>query len=101
MKSLAIAIVAILISFSVDAQQKEDMNFKGERKRVKQGIKSGEVTKREAKSIRKHAEDVKRAKVAAKADGKITAKERARIAKQDRQLDRTIYRKKHNNKKRK
>jgi cytidylate kinase len=36
------------------------------------------------------------AKRAAAADGQITLKERAKIARQDKQLDRTINRKKHN-----
>ena len=47
-------------------------------------------------AINKQAKDVKQAKKSALKDGHITRVERAKIAKQDRQLDRTIYRKKHN-----
>lgn len=90
---LSIAILASVMSF---AQQKEDRNLRGERKRVAQGVKSGEINKREAVVIQNQARDVKQAKRTATADGEVTVKERAKIAKQDRQLDRTIRRKKHN-----
>lgn len=90
---LGIAVLASAISF---AQQREDRNLKGERKRVAQGVKSGEINKREAVVIHEQAKDVKQAKRAAAADGQVTIKERAKIARQDRQLDRTIRRNKHN-----
>ena len=95
MKNLVLSF-AILTSVLSFAQQREDRNLRGERKRVAQGIKSGEIKPREAVAIEKQARDVKQAKRAAAADGQITVKERAKIARQDKQLDRTIYRKKHN-----
>ena len=95
MKNLVLSF-AILTSVLSFAQQREDRNLRGERKRVAQGIKSGEITPREAIAIEKQARDVKQAKRYALADGKVTARERANIARQDRQLDRTIYRTKHN-----
>ena len=90
---LSFAILTPVLSF---AQQREDRNLRGERKRVAQGIKSGEIKPREAVAIEKQAQDVKQAKKAAAVDGQITLKERAKIARQDKQLDRTINRKKHN-----
>lgn len=95
MKNLVLSF-AILTSVLSFAQQREDRNLRGERKKVAQGIKSGEIKQREAVAIKKQAQDVKQAKRAAAADGQITVKERAKIARQDKQLDRTIYRKKHN-----
>ena len=95
MKNLVLSF-AILTSVLSFAQQREDRNLRGERKRVAQGIKSGEIKPREAVTIEKQARDVKQAKRAAAADGQITLKERAKIARQDKQLDRTINRKKHN-----
>lgn len=95
MKNLVLSF-AILTSVLSFAQQREDRNLRGERKRVAQGIKSGEIKPREAIAIEKQARDVKQAKRAAAADGQITVKERAKIARQDKQLDRTINRKKHN-----
>ena len=95
MKNLVLSF-AILTSVLSFAQQREDRNLRGERKRVAQGIKSEEIKPREAIAIEKQARDVKQAKRAAAADGQITLKERAKIARQDKQLDRTINRKKHN-----
>jgi len=95
MKNLVLSF-AILTSVLSFAQQREDRNLRGERKRVAQGIKSGEIKPREAVAIEKQAQDVKQAKRYALADGKVTSRERANIARQDRQLDRTIYRTKHN-----
>ena len=95
MKNLVLSF-AILTSVLSFAQQREDRNLRGERKRVAQGIKSGEIKAIVAVAIEKPAQDVKQAKRAAAADGQITVKERAKIARQDKQLDRTINRKKHN-----
>ena len=73
-----ILIILLSLSFTIHSQVR--VNF----------------TPREAIAIEKQARDVKQAKRAAAADGQITLKERAKIARQDKQLDRTINRKKHN-----
>lgn len=95
MKNLILSI-AILTSLASFAQQREDRSLRGERKRVAQGLNSGEIKPAETVAIEKQARDVKQAKRAAAADGQVTVREKANIARQDRQLDRTIYRKKHN-----
>ena len=95
MKNLVLAI-ALFSSVFAFSQQKEDWNLRGERKRTAQGIQSGEINKKEAAVIHKQARDVKQAKRRALADGVVTPKERAKVAVQDKQLDRTIRRAKHN-----
>jgi len=95
MKNLVLTI-ALFSSVFAFSQQKEDWNLRGERKRTAQGIQSGEINKNEAAVIHKQARDVKQAKRNALADGVVTPKERAKVAVQDRQLDRTIKRAKHN-----
>ncbi len=95
MKNLVLAI-ALFSSIFAFSQQKEDWNLRGERKRTAQGIQSGEINKKEAAVIHKQARDVKQAKRRALADGVVTPKERAKVAVQDKQLDRTIKRAKHN-----
>lgn len=64
--------------------------------RIKQGIRSGEITRPEAQRIRKQQLDVKDARLDARQDGIITPKEQNRIRKEKNQASRTIYRKKHN-----
>ena len=95
MKNLVLAI-ALFSSVFAFSQQKEDWNLRGERKRTAQGIQSGEINRKEAAVIHKQARDVKQAKRRALADGVVTPKERAKVAVQDKQLDRTIRRAKHN-----
>lgn len=101
MKKIIIAVLVLSGSLSLVAQQKEDMNLKGEKSRIKQGRKSGEITNRELKKINEEKRDVKEAVREAKADGIVTNDERKEISKEDRQLDRTIQRTKHNARKRK
>lgn len=95
MKNLVLAL-SVFSSVFAFSQQKEDWNLRGEKKRTIQGIKSGEINKKEAAVIHKQARDVKQAKRSALADGVVTPRERAKVAVQDRQLDKTIRRTKHN-----
>ncbi len=102
-KIIFIAIAMITIAASATAQKvraNENNNLKGERKRIAAGIKDGSITKVEAKQIRKQAKDVKCATRKANADGVVTKREKVNIAKQDRQLDASIAKGKHNNRRR-
>jgi hypothetical protein len=75
-----------------------DTRQKNQKHRVKTGVKSGEITKREAKSIHKSTKSAKRYEAKAKSDGKVTWKERARLKHKENQSSRKIYRTKHNKK---
>lgn len=68
--------------------------------RIRQGFKSGELTKREAIDLREGHKELHEDVKLAKSDGKITAGERKIIKKEARKDSREIYRKKHNNRKR-
>jgi len=90
-------VLAAVLSFGATlGQQKEDMNLKGERIRVAQGVKSGEINSAEANVIANQATQLKRTERRAKSDGIITDRERAKIARKDAKLDRTIRRTKNN-----
>lgn len=65
--------------------------------RIKRGVRSGELTKHETKTLANDAKDIKTAKTNAKADGTVTREERKDIQKEQNQASRKIYRKKHNN----
>ena len=93
----SILLFAVLVALTVSAKaQTEKRSLRDERRRIAQGIRSGQITKAEALVLRKQAKDVRRTKAIAKADGVVTPQERGAIARQDRQLDRTIRRTKHN-----
>ncbi len=64
--------------------------------RIHQGVKSGELTKREAADVREDQKDLHQDVKLAKADGNITPGERKIISKEENQNSREIYRLKHN-----
>ncbi len=94
-KYILLAVVMVAIAASSNAQT-EKRSLRDESRRIAQGIRSGQITKTEALVLRKQAKDVRRTKAIAVADGVVTPQERGAIARQDRQLDRTIRRTKHN-----
>lgn len=64
--------------------------------RVKQGIKSGEVTGKEAVGLALEQKAIQRQEARAKADGNVTTKERAKIHRSQNQASKDIYKAKHN-----
>lgn len=67
-----------------------------DKKRVKEGVKSGELTKAEVKDIRTDNKDLKADVKDARADGKVTLAEKKKVARDEAKLSRNIYAKKHN-----
>ncbi len=68
--------------------------------RIRQGVASGELTRREYRQLERHARVIARKEARAEADGEFTRKERARINHQLDQQSRQIYRQKHDNQRR-
>jgi hypothetical protein len=64
--------------------------------RIQQGVRSGTLTKPEARNLRHGQRHVRRVERRAKADGTVTPRERARITAAQNHQSRKIYRKKHN-----
>jgi hypothetical protein len=71
-----------------------------QRARIRQGVRSGELTKGEAKNLRQEQKTIQAEKRMAKADGKVTPAERAKIRQDQNKASRDIYRKKHNGRER-
>ncbi|RMG21228.1 MAG: hypothetical protein D6730_18680 [Bacteroidetes bacterium] len=72
-----------------------------QQKRIHKGVKSGEVTGKEYVALQKQQRNVRRHKRAAKADGKVSRRERARLHAHQTKASANIYRAKHNKRKRK
>jgi len=66
--------------------------------RIKQGVKSGELTKGEATKLHSEEKSIQAEKQMAKADGKVTKAERAKLRKDQNKASKDIYRMKHNKK---
>lgn len=72
-----------------------DKRQANQQQRIDQGVKSGELTSKEAARLEKGQARVQKMEDKAKADGKVTAKERARIHKAQDGQSRKIAREKH------
>lgn len=96
-KVLVTAILLGAFFSTVSAQQTIKQKGRHERKRIAQGVKSGELTKAETANLVKGQKEIRQDVKAAKADGVVTRSERKDIKQDQRQQSRKIYRKKHNN----
>jgi len=67
-----------------------------QRARIRQGVRSGELTPAEASKLRKEERKIQQDKKAAKSDGVVTPAERKQLKKEENKVSREIYRKKHN-----
>lgn len=70
-------------------------------KRIAQGVKSGELTRKERKALARQQRRINRSKKVAKADGMVTPKERAVLNARQKNASRNIYRQKHDGQSRK
>ncbi len=93
---LAIAFIAnIAISSAQTATPAIRKTAKEERTRIKQGVESGELTKRETRRLAAEQAAIHQEVKAAKADGVVTREERKDIKQDQRQASRRIYKNKH------
>ena len=65
--------------------------------RIKQGVRSGELTRAEGANLRNGQKEIRQDVREAKADGVVTPAEKQEIKQDQRQESRKIFRKKHNN----
>lgn len=66
-----------------------------QRERIREGIRSGELTRREVWRLRAEQRHILRDERRAKADGVVTPRERAHLRREQRRASRDIYRQKH------
>lgn len=96
-KILLVCLIAIGFGISnADAQVVK--HARNQHHRIKQGVKSGELTKGEAANLRNDQKGIRQEVKDAKSDGKVTKDERKDIRKDQKKENRKIYRKKHNQK---
>lgn len=92
-KILFSAIIMALAISSADAQAGRQIR---QHKRIKQGVKSGEITRAEAVNLRNGQKEIREDKREARADGVVTPVEKKEIRQDERKESRKIFRKKHN-----
>jgi len=98
-KLLIVAALASGLAVS-NAEGQVRHHTQNQHQRITQGVRSGKLTKAEAKDLREDQKDMQRDRKLAKADGKITRRERRLLKKEEHKNNREIYRKKHNRRER-
>ena len=66
-----------------------------QQRRITDGVRDGELTRKEAKKLEKEQAKIRAAEAKAKSDGEFTAKERAKIQKRQDKASHHIYKEKH------
>ena len=89
------AILMALVISNADAQTVKRARV--QHQRIKEGVRSGELTRAEAVNLRTDQKEIRQEVKEAKADGVITPEERKEVRQDQRQESRKIFRKKHNN----
>ncbi|PWJ44563.1 hypothetical protein [Sediminitomix flava] len=94
-KTIAVFSFLTLIGFTAQAQStvKRQAN---QTARIAEGVASGELTKKETRQLKKQQRNIQRTKKAAKADGVVTAREKAVIQRKQNAASKNINRKKTN-----
>jgi hypothetical protein len=72
-----------------------------QRHRIRQGVRTGELTRVEAQEARGNQRKVRRTERRAKADGVVTGRERVRIHHKQNKASRALYKDKHDGQERK
>lgn len=96
----SVFVLALGISVSAQKTPSVDRREHRQQRRINQGVKSGELTKREAARMEAQQARTNRLEAKAKSDGKVTVKERARLQHRENKTSRRIYRQKHDARKR-
>jgi uncharacterized protein YaiI (UPF0178 family) len=104
-KTLIATSLGLLVALPALAQQNEgryirhdDISERLERQhhRIKKGVKAGQLTGKEAKTLRQHQRDIRYLERLFREDGKLTKKERRILNRELRDSSRQIDRLKHN-----
>jgi hypothetical protein len=77
------------------AQSTINQRERRQQRRIADGVRDGELTRREVRKLEKEQARIHRREAKAKSDGEFTAKERAKIRKQQKKASRHIYKEKH------
>ena len=87
--------LALAQSSGTSSTPRIDQRQENQQKRIDQGVKSGQLTNKEAARLEKGQARIQKAEDKAMADGKMTTKERKKIEHMQDQQSKKIYREKH------
>lgn len=94
------ALALVLLSAPVLAQNtatpRIDQRQQNQQDRIANGVRSGALTPTETRQLERREGKIAADERAAKADGKVTRAERAKLRREENRASRKIYQKKHN-----
>jgi len=93
--ALLTAVAIPAFAQTAPATPRVDQRQANQEQRIEQGVKSGQLTTKEAARLEKGQEHVQKVEDKAKADGTVTKKERARIHQAENVQNRHIAKQKH------
>ena len=95
-KLMTVAVAALLLRGDLTySQPNVNERERRQQRRIVDGVRDGELTRKEFKKVEREQAKIHYKEAKAKADGEFTAKERAKIQKRQNQASRHIYREKH------
>ncbi len=95
-KALLLAVIALLLGVSSETFA-QGRNNRSDRQRVRRGIRSGRITRDEARILRQQQRRNRAERRVYRSDGTLTREERREIRRDERQHDRQIRRARRNN----
>ena len=94
--TMAAAMLTTTLASAATATPRIDRREARQHARIHQGVRSGQLSRGEARSLRAGQRHVRRMELRAKADGRVTARERMRLDRAQNRQSRHIWRLKHN-----
>jgi len=99
MKNLGLITILSLLTVSLftgSAEARRDqIRERNQQNRIKAGVQSGELNKREEKRLNRQQHRLDHAQMRAKSDGVVTSKEQLKLEMRQDQLSKNIFRQKH------
>ena len=95
MKTTALLLATVTLLLTTASAQAQVAPRRPDQARIRQGVRSGQLTRAEAARAQAQQADARQARQAARADGVVTPAERQVVRREERQADRVLYRQKH------
>jgi hypothetical protein len=89
-KFLILSVMALLLGGATEASAQRRNNNRTDRQRIQRGIRSGQITREEARQIRAREQQIRAERRGYRSDGVVTREERREIRRDERQQDRYV-----------
>ncbi|HEX8129356.1 MAG TPA: hypothetical protein VF527_09665 [Pyrinomonadaceae bacterium] len=89
-KFLLLSVIALLLGGASEASAQWRRDNRSDRERIRRGIRSGQITREEARQIREREQQIRAARRASRSDGVLTREERRQIRRTEREQDRYV-----------